>query len=60
MHKEMSVAALEAGKHVFCQRMAMNLTEAKAMVAAAHAHPGASQHGLPAAAVRRSSPTFAN
>lgn len=40
MHKEMSIACLEAGKHVFCQaRMAMNLDEAKAMVAAAAAHP---------------------
>jgi predicted dehydrogenase len=40
MHKEMSIAGLEAGKHVFCQaRMAMNLEEAKAMVAAAKAHP---------------------
>ncbi|MCL2640089.1 MAG: Gfo/Idh/MocA family oxidoreductase [Phycisphaerales bacterium] len=40
MHKEMSIAALDAGKHVFCQaRMAMDLAEAKAMVAAAKAHP---------------------
>lgn len=32
MHKEMSIAAIEAGKHVFCQaRMAMNLAEAKVM-----------------------------
>ncbi|MEX0653910.1 MAG: Gfo/Idh/MocA family oxidoreductase [Phycisphaeraceae bacterium] len=39
-HKAMSIAALEAGKHVFCQaRMAMDLAEAKAMVAAAEAHP---------------------
>ncbi|MFW5681610.1 MAG: Gfo/Idh/MocA family protein [Phycisphaeraceae bacterium] len=40
-HKEMSVAALEADKHVFCQaRMAMNLAEADDMVAAADEHPG--------------------
>lgn len=40
MHKEMSIAALEAGKHVFCQaRMAMDLEEAKAMHEAAKAHP---------------------
>jgi predicted dehydrogenase len=40
VHKEMSIAALEAGKHVFCQaRMAMDLAQAKAMAAAAHAHP---------------------
>jgi predicted dehydrogenase len=32
MHKPMSIAALEAGKHVFCQaRMAMNYAEAQAM-----------------------------
>ena len=40
MHREMSVAALNAGKHVFCQaRMANDLAQAKAMVEAAHAHP---------------------
>ena len=34
MHKELSVAALDAGKHVFCQaRMAMNYEEAQAMYA---------------------------
>lgn len=33
-HKEMSIAALEAGKHVFCQaRMAMNRAEAEEMMA---------------------------
>ena len=40
MHREVSVAALEAGKHVFCQaRMAMDLAEADDMVAAADRHP---------------------
>ena len=40
MHKEMAVAVLEAGKHCFTQaRMAMNLDEAKAMLASAEAHP---------------------
>lgn len=40
MHAEMSIAALAAGKHVFCQaRMAMNLAEARAMLDAARAHP---------------------
>ncbi len=39
-HCEMSIAALAAGKHVFCQaRMAMNLAEAEQMVAAAQAKP---------------------
>jgi predicted dehydrogenase len=39
-HREMSVAALQAGKHVFCQaRMALDLAEARDMVAAAEAHP---------------------
>lgn len=40
MHAEMSIAALAAGKHVFCQaRMAMDLEEARAMLDAARAHP---------------------
>lgn len=39
-HKEMSIAALEAGKHVFCQaRMAMDLTEARQMLDAARRFP---------------------
>lgn len=40
MHREMSVAALNAGKHVFCQaRMAMDLPDAQLMLEAAKAHP---------------------
>ena len=40
MHREMSIVALESGKHVFCQaRMCMDLAEAKDMVAAAQSHP---------------------
>lgn len=40
MHKELTIAALEAGKHVFCQaRMCMNLDEARQIVAAQEAHP---------------------
>jgi predicted dehydrogenase len=39
-HCEMSLAALEAGKHVFCQsRMAMDLAEAQRMLEAAQARP---------------------
>jgi predicted dehydrogenase len=39
-HAEMSIAALDAGKHVFCQaRMARDLAEARAMLAAAERHP---------------------
>ncbi len=39
-HAKMSVAALEAGKHVFCQaRMAPDLDDARTMLAAAQAHP---------------------
>jgi predicted dehydrogenase len=40
LHRELSLAALEAGKHVFCQaRLCMDWTEAKQMAAAAVAHP---------------------
>lgn len=39
-HAEMSIAALEAVKHVFCQaRMARNAAEAREMLRAAEAHP---------------------
>jgi len=40
MHCEITLAALEAGKHVFCQsRMCLNLDEARQMVAAGAKHP---------------------
>ncbi len=40
MHSAVTVSALEAGKHVFCQaRMAMDLTEAEEMLAAARRFP---------------------
>jgi predicted dehydrogenase len=40
LHAPIAIAALQAGKHVFCQaRMAMNLTEARTMLAAAEAQP---------------------
>ena len=39
LHKELSIATLEAGKHCFCQaRMCMNLDEAKGMLRAAEEH----------------------
>jgi predicted dehydrogenase len=40
LHRDLSVAALEAGKHVFCQaRMARTVAEARDMLAAARKHP---------------------
>ena len=40
MHRELSIATLEAGKHCFCQaRMCMNVAEAKKMLAVSKAHP---------------------
>ncbi|MEY2480685.1 MAG: hypothetical protein QOI04_1612 [Verrucomicrobiota bacterium] len=40
MHSAVTVSALEAGKHVFCQaRMSMDLAEAEEMLAASKTHP---------------------
>ncbi len=40
LHAPITISALEAGKHVFCQaRMAMNLREGREMLTAAQAHP---------------------
>jgi len=41
LHKEIAVAALQAGKHVICEKpTALNVGEAEAMLAAAQAAPG--------------------
>ncbi len=40
MHSAVTISALEAGKHVFCQaRMAMDLSEAEEMLAASRRYP---------------------
>jgi predicted dehydrogenase len=40
MHRDITLAALDRGKHVFCQaRMANNATEARDMLAASQRHP---------------------
>jgi len=41
LHRDLTLGALKAGKHVFCQaRMARNVAEARDMLAAAQAHAG--------------------
>jgi len=41
LHEPVTVAALDAGRHVFCQaRMSTDLASAQRMLAAAEAHPG--------------------
>jgi len=49
LHRDVTVAALEAGKHVLCEaRMAMNATEAREMLAASLAHPRSVAQLVPA------------
>ena len=51
LHAPITISALEAGKHVFCQaRMAMNLREGREMLVAAQARPQSGHDALPAAA----------
>jgi predicted dehydrogenase len=49
LHRDVTVAALEAGKHVLCEaRMAMNTAEAREMLAASRAHPDLVAQVVPA------------
>ena len=60
MHKDLSVRALQSGKHVLCEaRMAMNATEGREMLAAAKAHPELVAQIVPAPFDFRCGPTIA-
>ena len=60
MHKDLSVRALQAGKHVLCEaRMAMNATEGREMLAAAKAHSDRVAQIVPAPFDFRCGPTIA-
>jgi predicted dehydrogenase len=60
MHKDLTVQALEAGKHVLCEaRMAMNAAEAREMLAASRAHPNLVAQIVPAPFDFRCGPTIA-
>jgi predicted dehydrogenase len=59
MHKELTVRALNAGKHVLCEaRMAMNAVEAREMLRAARAHPDLVAQLVPAPFDFRCGPTI--
>jgi predicted dehydrogenase len=48
MHRDMTCAALDAGKHVMCEaRMAMNAAEAHAMLKKSQEHPGLTAQIVP-------------
>jgi predicted dehydrogenase len=60
MHREYTVRALEAGKHVLCEaRMAMNAAEGREMLEAARAHPDLVAQLVPAPFDFRCGPTIA-
>jgi predicted dehydrogenase len=49
LHRDATVAALEAGRHVLCEaRMAMDAGQAREMLAASQAHPGLVAQVVPA------------
>lgn len=58
-HRDFTVAALEAGKHVLCEaRMAMDAAEAEEMLAMSRAHPGLVAQLVPAPFDLRLGPTI--
>lgn len=59
MHREYTIRALEAGKHVLCEaRMAANLAEAEEMLEASERHPGLVAQIVPAPFDLRLGPTI--
>jgi predicted dehydrogenase len=59
MHRDYTIMALEAGKHVLCEaRMAMDLAQAQDMLAASERHPGLVAQLVPAPFDFRLGPTI--